>query len=58
MLDLGFVRGLITIATLSSFLGVCWWAYRPESRARFDADALLVFDDEQRNEHVDREAER
>ena len=43
MLDMGIVRGLITLATFGSFLGICWWAYRPGNRSRFDADAMLPF---------------
>lgn len=45
MPELGFVRGIITVLTLLSFLGICWWAYRPGSRARFEEDGLLAFDD-------------
>jgi cytochrome c oxidase cbb3-type subunit 4 len=48
MLDLGLVRGLIALITLATFLGICWWAYRPKNRSRFKEDALLVFDDEER----------
>jgi len=44
----GGLRGAIAVVSLAAFLGVCWWAYRPKSRARFEADALLVFDDEER----------
>lgn len=42
-LDQGLVRGLITLATLAAFLGVCWWAYRPKNRARFERDARIPF---------------
>ena len=45
MPDLGIVRGGITLLTFAAFLGVCWWAYRPSSRRRFQEDALLPFDD-------------
>ena len=48
MPDLGFVRGVITLATLTAFLGICWWAYRPRNRARFEEDALLVFAEDER----------
>jgi cytochrome c oxidase cbb3-type subunit 4 len=58
MPDMGIVRGLITIATLSAFLGICWWAYRPASRGRFEADAQLVFDDERPARRADEEVER
>lgn len=48
MPDMGLVRGLITVLTLSAFLGICWWAYRPGNRFRFDDDAWLAFEDEER----------
>jgi cytochrome c oxidase cbb3-type subunit 4 len=44
-LDLGVMRGGITILTLLAFLGICWWAYRPSSRRRFEQDALLPFEE-------------
>ena len=47
MLDLGLVRGLITLLTLATFLGICWWAYRGDNRARFEKDAWLAFDDDE-----------
>ncbi len=46
MIDAGSVRGLIAVVSLATFMGICWWAYRPQSRARFEADARLVFDDD------------
>lgn len=48
MIDEGMVRGLIAVTSLATFLGICWWAYRPQSRARFEQDALLVFEDAER----------
>jgi len=45
MIDEGTVRGAIAIVSLAAFLGICWWAYRPQSRARFEADGWLVFED-------------
>ena len=50
MQDLGIVRGLITLLTFAVFLGICWWAYRPASRRRFQEDALLPFEE---NDGVD-----
>jgi cytochrome c oxidase cbb3-type subunit 4 len=47
MSDLGLLRGLITLVTLLTFLGICWWAYRPSNRGRFDEDAWLAFDEEE-----------
>ena len=47
MPDLGLLRGLITILTLSTFIGICWWAYRPGNRDRFEEDGWLAFGDEE-----------
>jgi cytochrome c oxidase cbb3-type subunit 4 len=47
-IDEGSLRGGIAVVSLATFVGVCWWAYRPRSRARFEADALLVFDEGER----------
>ena len=48
MIDEGLVRGMIAVVSLATFLGICWWAYRPKSRTRFEQDALLVFDEAER----------
>lgn len=42
-IDMGTVRGIITLLTFIAFLGIAWWAYHKDNRARFDADALLPF---------------
>lgn len=47
MPDLGFARGVITVVTLATFLGICWWAYRADNRERFEQDGRLAFDDEE-----------
>ena len=46
-IDMGIVRGLIVVVSLATFLGICWWAYRPASRGRFENDGWLVFDPEE-----------
>jgi len=59
VIDEGIVRGLIALISLATFIGICWWAYRPQSRERFERDALLVFDeDEPSIERVERKSER
>lgn len=47
-MDEGTLRGLIAVVSLVTFLGICGWAFRPANRARFEADALLVFDESER----------
>ncbi len=48
IVDMGIVRGVIAALTMGTFLGIVWWAYRPGNRRRFDEDALLAFDDDER----------
>lgn len=45
-MDMGELRGYITVATMLTFLGICWWAYRSGNRERFEEDALIPFADE------------
>ena len=42
-MDSGLLKGLIAIVTMVTFLGICWWAYRPANRERFEEDAMLAF---------------
>ena len=46
-IDMGLVRGVIAVTSLATFLGICWWAYRPGNRGRFEADGRLVFESEE-----------
>ena len=39
------MRGLVTVVAFAAYLGVVWWAYRGQSRIRFEQDAWLPFDD-------------
>jgi len=45
-MGMGELRGLITVATMLTFLGICWWAYRSGNRERFEEDARIPFADE------------
>ncbi|MCG8592601.1 MAG: cbb3-type cytochrome c oxidase subunit 3 [Proteobacteria bacterium] len=44
--DMGFVRGVITALTMAVYAGIFWWAYRRPNRKRFEADALLPFQED------------
>lgn len=61
-MDINQLRGAITVVTLATFLGICWWAYRSPNRKRFEQDALIPFmDDDRQNgasEHAEPETER
>ena len=50
--DMGLLRGAIAVVSLATFLGICWWAYRPAHRGRFENDGWLAFDPEEAREPV------
>ena len=51
-MDMGILRGAIAVVSLATFLGICWWAYRPSHRGRFENDGWLAFDPEETPEPV------
>jgi cytochrome c oxidase cbb3-type subunit 4 len=56
-MDSGVLKGLIAIVTMVTFLGICWWAYRPANRERFEEDAMLAFGDDDPRGAANRPAE-
>ena len=51
-IDMGLLRGAIVVVSLATFLGICWWAYRPAHRDRFENDGWLAFDPDESDEPV------
>jgi cytochrome c oxidase cbb3-type subunit 4 len=47
-MDINTLRTLMTLLAFGAFLGVVWWAYGPSRRERFENDAQLVFDEDDR----------
>ncbi len=45
-MDINDWRGISTIFVFIAFVGICWWAFSPKRRKRFEADAQLPFADE------------
>ena len=41
--DIDLLRGLSTILVMIAFLGVCWWAFAPSRKKRFEEAAHLPF---------------
>jgi cytochrome c oxidase cbb3-type subunit 4 len=33
-----------TFSAIIAFAGICWWAYRPAHKKRFEQDAMLALD--------------
>lgn len=45
-MDLNTVRGLSTILVMIAFFGVCWWAFSPSRKKKFEEAANLPFADD------------
>ena len=55
-MDINTLRGLSTVFVMFAFLGVCWWAYAPKRKSRFDEAAQLPFADEDKPDKTRNEA--
>ncbi len=43
-MNYGILHSIATVAAVIAFAAVCWWAYRPANRQRFEDDARLALD--------------
>jgi cytochrome c oxidase cbb3-type subunit IV len=48
-MDITTLRIIATVASFAAFLAIVWWAYKKANKSRFEADALLVFSDDEPN---------
>lgn len=48
-MDMGFVRGLITLVLLVLFIGLCAWAWSRKRKKDFEEAAELALDEEDRS---------
>lgn len=44
-MEVSNLRGLSVVFMFLAFLGICWWAYAPSRKKRFEEDAKLPFAD-------------
>ncbi len=53
-MDINDLRSLSTVLMAVAFFAICWWAFAPKRRKRFDDAAQLPFADEpQENQPAD-----
>ena len=45
-MDINFLRTLLTVAAMASFLAIVWWAYAPSRKSRWQDQAILDNDDD------------
>ena len=48
-MDINTLRALSTVLVAIAFVGICWWAFSPKRKKKFDEAAQLPFADEQKN---------
>lgn len=45
-MDAGTLGAISTVLVMIAFFGVCWWAFSPRRKKRFEEDAKLPFADD------------
>lgn len=48
-MDIDSGRAVITVLSFLLFIGIVWWAYSDRRKATYDAAALSVLDDDERD---------
>jgi len=56
-MDINDIRGFSTVLMMIAFLGVCWWAFAPRRKKRFNDAANLPFEDEQKHQQAQADSE-
>ncbi|MFO1390237.1 cbb3-type cytochrome oxidase subunit 3 [Cellvibrio sp.] len=52
-MDVGTLGAISTVLVTIAFFGVCFWAFSPKLKKRFEDDANLPFADEKEIKHTD-----
>lgn len=64
MMDAGTLGAISTVLVMVAFFGVCWWAFAPKRKKRFEEDAKLPFADDatgkehEQNDHPGDDSDR
>ncbi|MEC8428430.1 MAG: cbb3-type cytochrome c oxidase subunit 3 [Pseudomonadota bacterium] len=45
-MDINDIRAFSTVLMMITFIGICWWAFAPRRKKRFEDAANLPFADE------------
>lgn len=52
-MDVGTLGAISTVLVTLCFFGVCYWAFSPKLKKRFEEDAKLPFADDIENKQTD-----
>ncbi|MEM0909339.1 MAG: cbb3-type cytochrome c oxidase subunit 3 [Pseudomonadota bacterium] len=50
MAEQGIIGSVFTVIVFLAFVGIVWWAFSKRNAKRFEEDAYLVFDDDEKEE--------
>ena len=50
-MDINTLRALSTVLVALAFIGICWWAFSPRRKQKFNEAAQLPFADEEHEVH-------
>jgi len=57
-MDKGTLGAISTVLVMIAFFSVCWWAFSPKRKKRFEEDANLPFADDVERKHTDQDHPR
>lgn len=57
-MNIDTLRIIAVVLGALAFLGVCWWAFSPKRKKRFEEDARLPFADEEPAQGADRDSDK
>lgn len=52
-MDINDLRGFSTVLVFIAFVGVCWWAFAPRRKKRFEEAANLPFADDMQHKQTE-----
>lgn len=55
-MDKGTLGAISTVLMFLAFVGICWWAFAPRRKRRFEDDAQLPFADDENDRSRDASA--
>ncbi|CAH0539853.1 cbb3-type cytochrome oxidase subunit 3 [Vibrio marisflavi] len=56
-MDIGTIHSIWTVLLFVCFVGVVWWAFGSKRKARFEQDAKMIFDEDDKEKSSTKEGE-
>lgn len=56
-MDIGTIHSIWTVLLFVCFVGVVWWAFGSKRKSRFEQDAKMIFDEDDKEKSSTKEGE-